>query len=441
MLSRRRFLGYGGAGMIAMAAGCRPANLSLLPTEETTAATKLLPLAERAKLAKLKDTLLGYPINMNTPPEAFFAWRKQLNDAGIGMFAFNNVGNPFRESAIHYNTHDFEREVIHRFGKRYGFPADNTWGFVSNSGTDSNMHGMYMGRTILKGRTGLLPKAYFTKEAHYSVQILRDLLGLETVFVGTLADGAMDPSDLAQKLAANPKQPALVIATIGTTFKGAIDPIDRIQEVLKDHPSYLHLDAALFGGYLPFTSNADIVAYQSSGKAQALYDSIAVSCHKFFGFPSPAGLFITTQSHFDEFNALFSRIHNPEYIHHVPGTITCSRDAVKPAEFYFFSSPEMMAKLAEDARSMMQNSVYFLEQMQSRFPELEPVRANKLSNTVYFKNPGDRMVDKYSLATMHLEINHQQQDYAHVVVMPHVNRQVIAEFLNDLELNSSSKIS
>jgi histidine decarboxylase len=67
------------------------------------------------------------------------------------------------------------------------------------------------------------------------------------------------------------------------------------------------------------------------------YDSIAVSCHKFFGFPAPAGLFITTKSHFDEFNELFSQIHNPEYIHHVPGTITCSRDAVKPAEFYFFS--------------------------------------------------------------------------------------------------------
>jgi len=47
-----------------------------------------------------------------------------------------------------------------------------------------------------------------------------------------------------------------VIATIGTTFKGAIDQVDRIQEALKGYPSYLHLDAALFGGYLPFTAHA-----------------------------------------------------------------------------------------------------------------------------------------------------------------------------------------
>ncbi|MEC4748254.1 pyridoxal-dependent decarboxylase [Methylomicrobium sp. Wu6] len=423
--------------MLAIASGCKPTNLNLLPAENEIATLKLLPLAERTKLAKLKNNLLGYPINMNTPPEAFFAWRKQLNDAGIGMFAFNNVGNPYKESAIPYNTHDFEREVIHRFGKRYAFPADDTWGFLSHSGTDSNMHGMYMGRTILKGRTGVLPKAYFTKEAHYSVQILRDLLGLETVFVDTLPDGGMDPGDLAQKLAANRPQPALVIATIGTTFKGAVDPIDRIQEVLEEHPSYLHLDAALFGGYLPFTKHADIVAYQLPGKPAARYDSIAVSCHKFFGFPSPAGLFITTQSHFDEFNALFSKIHNPEYIHHVPGTITCSRDAVKPAEFYFFSSPEAMGKLTEDARSMMQNSDYFLQQMQSLFPKRDAVRANELSNTIYFKKPTDRIVKKYSLATMHLAINGQQQDYAHVVVMPHADRAVIDAFMSDLKSDSA----
>ena len=84
------------------------------------------------------------------------------------------------------------------------------------------------------------------------------------------------------------------------------------------------------------------------------YDSIAVSCHKFFGFPSPAGLFITRQSLYAEFNELFSEIHNPEYIHHVPGTITCSRDAVKPAEFFYFTTPTALAKQAEDAELMLE---------------------------------------------------------------------------------------
>lgn len=434
MLTRRRFLSYGGTGILAISTGCRPQHFNDWFNQETVASNANVSLADKARLAKLKNLFLGYPLNMNTPSPEFFAWRQQLLESGIGTFAYNNVGNPFKDSPIPFNTHDFERELILNFGKLFAFPPNNTWGFLSNSGTDSNMHGMYMGRTLLKGRTGVIPKAYFTQEAHYSIQILRDLLGLETVFVQTLPDGGMDANDLQHKLADNRNHPALVVATIGTTFKGAVDQIDRIQRVLKGHSSYLHLDAALFGGYLPHTAHASEVLYQSRSNPTAVrYDSIAVSGHKFFGFPSPAGLFMTTQSRFDEFNEFFSQIHNPEYIHHVPGTITCSRDAVKPAEFYFFSTPSAMAKQAEDARAMLQNTAYLMAQMQSHFSHLQPTRANELSNTLYFRKPSDRIVKKYSLATMRLALNHQKQDYAHAMVMPHVDRKVLTEFLTDLD--------
>jgi histidine decarboxylase len=158
-----------------------------------------------------------------------------------------------------------------------------------------------------------------------------------------------------------------------------------------------------------------------------------VSCHKFFGFPAPAGLFITTKSRFEEFNELFGRIHDPEYIRQVPGTITCSRDAVKPAEFYYFSTPEAQARLAKDAQSMLANTSWLMERMQSRFSGWQPARMNELSNTVFFRRPSGRLVKKYSLATMHLTTGPQRLDYAHVVVMPHAGRDVLTEFLDDLE--------
>lgn len=436
MLTRRRFLGYTGAGLLTVASGgCTPPHLDAAAEQDKSSSKATnLSLADKARLAKLKNNFLGYPVNMTMPSEEFFAWRRELQAVGIGNFAYNNVGNPYKENFIPYNTHDFERELILRMGKLYAFPPQDTWGFLSHSGTDSNMHGMYMGRTLLKGRTGKLPKVYFTQEAHYSIQILRDLLGLETVFVDTLSDGGMDPSDLKRKLADNSSRPALVVATVGTTFKGAIDSVDPIRQALQGHPSYLHLDAALFGGYLPFTAHAGEVAYRGADDSGTpRYDSIAVSCHKFFGFPAPAGLFITTKSRFEEFNELFSRIHNPEYIHHVPGTITCSRDAVKPAEFYFFSTSEAQARLARDAQSILANTSYLMEQMQAHFSDWQPSRMNDLSNTICFRKPSGRVVKKYSLATMSAEIEHRRQDCAHVVVMPHVNREVLAEFLADLE--------
>ena len=428
------------AGTIAAATGCRPANFN--NQHEARSIYSVNPLIDDKKsLASKKQFFLGYPLNLNTPPDDFFTWRNELRKVGIGDFGFNNVGNPYAHSSIEFNTHEFEKQIISRFGKIYGFPAADTWGFLSHSGTDSNMHGMYLGRTILKSLTGEMPICCFTREAHYSIQILSDLLGLRSVFINALPDASMDVDDLNIKLAQNPNHPALVVATIGTTFKGGIDHMDRIQAILKRRSSYLHLDAALFGGYLPhIEGGTEMLSAINQQNTLPRFDSIAVSCHKFFGYPSPAGLFITTQSNFDIFHEAYSRIHNPEYIGHVPGTITCSRDAVKPAEFHYFSSQQALARQSLDAKEILKNTSYLMDQMQTHFQGLHPIRSSKLSNTIYFKKPPDEIVKKYSLATMHLFDNDEQEDFAHVVVMPHASRGVLDEFLADLNTRRSIEV-
>lgn len=381
-----------------------------------------------ADLPARQHLMLGYPVNMVSPPEEFFAWRRELARVGLDQFAFNNVGNPFEHSHIPFNSHPLEREVVMRFAALYGFPADDTWGFITNSGTDSNMHGLYMGRTILEQRTGIRPKIYFTAEAHYSIEILADLLGLERVLVGTHDDGRMDENALADRLAEHPDEPALVVATVGTTFKGAIDSVAAIHTRLAGRESYLHVDAALFGGYLPHTELAN-------GWANAdHYDSLAVSCHKFFGFVSPAGIFMCKDTKFEEFLERFCTIHNPEYLLQVPGTITCSRDAVKPAEFLYYSTPEALERQRADTQQILADTTYLLEQMNTHFPELRPVRANPLSNTIYFEKPSDEIVWAYSLATMAITREGKRVPHAHVVVMPHATRDILDRFLGDLRV-------
>ncbi|WP_256207455.1 pyridoxal-dependent decarboxylase [Nitrosomonas marina] len=389
-------------------------------------------MKDLSALVRQRSTMLGYPINLNFPPAEFFKWRERLNTAGLDQFNFNNVGDPFKQGHFSFNTHDLEKDLIERFGAVYGFVQKQVWGFLSNSGTDSNMHGIYIGRTLMQNRTGILPKIYFTHEAHYSIQILCNLMSLDWVVVDTEADGNMDIGDLEQKLNANADYPALIIATVGTTFKGAIDSIDGIQSKLKGRDYYLHLDAALFGGYLPHTPFADELLHSRRTDQSPRYHSIAVSCHKFFGYPSPAGLFITSQDIFEEFEAQFAKIHDPQYILQVPGTITCSRDSVKPAEFHFFSSDSELSRQKSDARQMLDNAGYLHKEMLTHLKHLEPVRTGQRSPIVYFRKPSEEIVDRYTLAVMQSDRNNEATAYAHVVVMPHVSKKTLDRFLEDL---------
>lgn len=441
MLDRRSFIRSTTLLASSSVALCRPGlagtvEQAAMPSGGTADAAQASYLDWRGSFYREHNAkiFLGYPANMNVVPSGFLQWRDELRKVELGELTTNNVGDPFRKPAP-YTTHPLEADLIQRFGRRYGFPAGDTWGFVSHSGTDSNMHGVYIGRTLLHQRTGVKPKIYYTPEAHYSIQIIRDLLGLEEVLVAAGPDAGMDLADLERKLPEHEDAPVLLVATIGTTFKGGIDDIDGIRKRLGNRPSYLHLDAALFGGYLHATPHAaELHQYHNlDGRRVKRYDSIAVSCHKFFGFPSCAGLFICGRGDFEEYRGYFEQVHDPAYISHVPGTITCSRDAVKPAEFHYYCTKEALARQTADAAQVLEDARYLQAQMQAHFPELQAQIANTRSNTVYFNNTVSQSLrKKWVLATVPGS-GQQEPSLAHVVVMPHATRDILDLFLADLE--------
>ena len=352
MFSRRNFLIGGGLLAASGHALCAPLTQSFpgsvapAPAPSSGAADVADVNAQRfiqSRRLHLQSNdpkvFLGYPANMNRVPEGFKRWQQQLESVEVGARTLNNVGDPFHHQG-NYDTRYLEADLILRFGLRFGFDRNDTWGFVSHSGTDSNMHGVFVGRTLLQARTGVQPKIYYTNEAHYSIQVIRELLNLEEVLVATTETGNMDTEDLRHKLKANKDAPVLMVATIGTTLMGAVDDIDEINAALQGYESYVHLDAALFGGYLHVTGYASDLHKQ--GPRGNRYDSIAVSCHKFFGYPGTAGIFIVGKEDFEAFRDLFASVHDPAYISHVPGTITCSRDPLKPAEFHYFCTDEAL---------------------------------------------------------------------------------------------------
>ena len=364
-----------------------------------------------------QSTCFGYPCNQDVHLMGFYAW---FVGSGLEELTLNNAGDPFsEESAFVMSTQKFEREVLEWFAPYYDFDLNNMWGLVTMSGTDGNSHGIYFGATCLKRKTGQLPVVYVSDEAHYSNYRLTYLQNLEVRLVKTSPDGCMIPEELERVL--DPTRPCLMVYAMGSTFKGAIDNQKALNAVLDKYPQmqiYRHVDAALFGGYLPFTEHHALISQKELG-----YDSISISGHKFFSINAPSGLFFCTREVYDNQQDIAV-----PYLNNNMRMINCSRSGIDPLKFWWFIQKIGAKGWTDQASTILRRSDY-LEQELKRIGWF--VLRNKFSNTIVLKRPNERICKKYMLA-----LGHDDKlggDLAHVVIMQHVRRRYIDQFILDLQ--------
>ncbi len=370
-----------------------------------------------ASIVTSKKYSFGYPVNQKSRLIGFYRW---LSGSGLNLAMVNNAGDPFDTESSHLlNSLEFEREDIELLGPLYGFDLDNLWGIITFSGTDGNNHGVYFGAKYLENKTKKKPVMYVSDAAHYSSRRLADMQNLEMVLIPSDIHGAMIPEELEKALV--PDRPALMVYAMGTTFKGGIDDQDALNAVLARHPSievYRHIDAALFGGYLPYTRYKDIV-----NRKVHPFDSIAISGHKFFGMDEPGGFFLTTMDVKNNQNP-----YEISYLNCSMPMINCSRSAMTPIKFWWIfqhTSKEDFTKQAED---ILEGALWLKKEMDAlSWPAwLEP-----MSNTVYFKRPSESLVRKYTLAPDYDE--RLGGDLSHIVVLQHATEERLQTFLDDLK--------
>lgn len=370
-----------------------------------------------------RSMTLGYPGNNDIRLEEFYRWYTGNN---LESMIINNAGDPFEEGDHTLSSLDFEREVIQYFAPKYGFDGNDLWGIVTMSGTDGNNHGIYFGVNYLKRKTGKMPVVYVSDEAHYSNYRLCDLQHLEVRLVKSDFMGRMVPDSLEKVL--DPTRPCLIVYAMGSTFKGAIDDQKALDDVLARHEGmavYRHVDAALFGGYLPFTEYKDLVDRRKTG-----FDSISVSGHKFFGIDSPCGLFITTRDVYDN-----QSTYDISYLNANMRMINCSRSGIEPLKFWWLMKTVGDEGWTEQAARIFENTRY----LKSELKRIGwPYWNNEYSNTVIFRRPSAKVVRKYNLACG--EDAAFGGKLSHVVVMQHVTKDSIDRLIADLRNETISDL-
>lgn len=124
------------------------------------------------------------------------------------------------------HSREFEIGVLEWFARLWEADGDY-WGYITNCGTEGNLHGILVGRENL-------PDAilYASAETHYSVFKAARMYRMPVECVPTQASGEIDYAEFRAALEKNAGTPAVVVVNCGTTVRGAVDDLDAILEAL-----------------------------------------------------------------------------------------------------------------------------------------------------------------------------------------------------------------
>ncbi|MFZ4767387.1 MAG: histidine decarboxylase, partial [Roseimicrobium sp.] len=262
---------------------------------------------------------------------------------------------------------------------------------------------------------------YFSEDTHYSVAKVLRLQHTRNIMLKSQPDGQMDYMDLRETLRIHRDVPPIIFANIGTTMKGAVDDLAKIRAVLDDlaiPSAYIHADAALSGMILPFVEKAQPWDFADGA------DSISISGHKMLGSPLPCGVVLARKANVDRI------ARSIEYIGALDTTIAGSRSAIAPLMLWHRLRTLGDEGLREMVTGCLVRSEYAVEKLSAC-----GIKAWKHENsvTVVIPRPPRTVMQKWIIAP--------KKDIGHLIVMPHVSKEIIDAFAADFAqaLASSSQ--
>jgi histidine decarboxylase len=351
------------------------------------------------RLAAETGHFLGYPCTADFDYSALDRFLR---------YPINNVGDPYVPSNYHINTHDFEREVLSTFERLTDAPPGQSWGYVTNGGTEGNMYGIFLGRELFPDGV-----VYYSEDTHYSVSKILRALHVRSIMIKSGPDGRIDLEDLAATIGIHRDVPPIIVANIGTTMKGAIDDLLGIRAILRELAiprHYIHADAALHGMILPFVDDPQPWNFAAG------IDSIAISGHKFIGAPMPCGVVVAKKANVDRI------ARHIEYVGTLDTTLSGSRNALSPLFLWYALNTVGIDGFRRRAEGCLAMADYAIERLEPL--GLHPWR-HRNSPIVAFDRPDvPSLLSRWQLAV--------NGPITHLITMPHVTREKVDALADDL---------
>jgi tyrosine decarboxylase/aspartate 1-decarboxylase len=324
--------------------------------------------------------------------------------AAAERFLASNSGDP----GTYETVAALEEKAIAMLGKVADHPTPT--GYVASGGTEANIQAVRIARN--RARNDITnPNVVVPESAHFSFTKAADVLGVE-LRRAPLSEYRANLDTMAELADENT---VLMVGVAGTTEYGRVDPIPAIATLAHEHGALCHVDAAWGGFVLPFTD------YEWNFEHAAV-DTMTIDPHKMGQAVVPAGGLLTRTS------ALLDplAIDTPYLESTSQVTLTGTRSGAGVASAVAAMDALWPDGYREAAKQGQDNAEWFAHALETRGydavdPTLPLVAADIPQEIIAELRERDWRISKTGNGELR------------VVMMPHVTREMLRAFLDDLD--------
>jgi len=318
------------------------------------------------------------------------------------MFIETNLG----DYELFKGTKEIEEKALEWIANLFHAPPEYA-GLFTSGGTESNITALWIFKKLSGKNEVVIPE-----QAHFSFEKAASMLDLKIRIVEN--NNFMKAKDVKKYVN---DDTACVVAVAGNTPFGLIDEVEEIADVCYDENIFFHVDAA-FGGFIaPFVS-------QKIFDFRTRISSICVDAHKMGMACIPSGFLLLRQKKWLDEIKVRSKCTHTKFQASMLGTRPGGGAAAAYAVMYHlgYEGYERIArKCMENTRfltkSLDENRIEYVK------PELNlvAIKVRDVENVVKKLNERKWFVGR-----------DEENGIIRIVVMPHVSREMINKFVEDL---------
>ena len=318
-------------------------------------------------------------------------------------FIETNLGDP----ELFKGTKELEEKAIEFVAEMLHAPKGYK-GMLTSGGTESNITAIWVFREASKKNVVVLPR-----HAHFSFEKALNMLRMKSVVV----NGKYNIKAKDFKKAVS-KDTCCGVAIAGNTTYGYVDEIDEISDFCRDEHIFLHVDAAFGGFILPFLDSHQAFDFSLKGVS-----SISVDGHKMGMTPIPSGFLIFRKNWLDLIKVRSKCTHTKWQ-----ASLLGTRPGAAAAASY-----AVMKSLGKDGykkvvEKCMETTKYLVNLLDKNGIEY----VNPMLNVVAIKCKAEEVSKKLKERGWMVGID-ENEGVIRIVVMPHVKKRYIREFVNVLK--------